>query len=66
MDAGTGTGRIPLLISQMRSKWQIIAIDTAKSMLEVAAQHVQEAKKAIFNSSGISGCEIFALRGRAF
>lgn len=43
LDAGTGTGRIPLLISQMRSKWQIIAIDAAKSMLEVAAQHVQEA-----------------------
>lgn len=43
LDAGTGTGRIPLLISQMRSKWQIIAIDAAKSMLKVAAQHVQEA-----------------------
>ena len=27
----------------MRSKWQIIAIDAAKSMLKVAAQHVQEA-----------------------
>lgn len=55
-----------VLISQMRSKWQMIAIDAAKSMLEVAAQHVQQAKKAIFNSSGISGCKIFALRGRAF
>lgn len=43
LDAGTGPGRIPVLISQMRSKWQIIAIDAAKSMLEVAAQHVQEA-----------------------
>ena len=43
LDAGTGPGRIPVLISQMRSKWQIIAIDTAKSMLEVATQHVQEA-----------------------
>jgi ubiquinone/menaquinone biosynthesis C-methylase UbiE len=43
LDAGTGPGRIPVLISQMRSKWQIIAIDAAKSMLKVAAQHVQEA-----------------------
>jgi ubiquinone/menaquinone biosynthesis C-methylase UbiE len=43
LDAGTGTGRIPVLICQMRSKWQIIAIDAAKSMLEVAAQHVQQA-----------------------
>jgi len=43
LDAGTGTGRIPVLISQMRSKWQIIAIDAAKNMLKVAAQHVQMA-----------------------
>jgi ubiquinone/menaquinone biosynthesis C-methylase UbiE len=43
LDAGTGPGRIPVLICQMRPKWQIIAIDAAKSMLEVAAQHVQQA-----------------------
>lgn len=43
LDAGTGPGRIPVLISQMRSQWQIIAIDAAQSMLEVAAQHVQKA-----------------------
>ncbi|MBW4611440.1 MAG: class I SAM-dependent methyltransferase [Hassallia sp. WJT32-NPBG1] len=43
LDAGTGPGRIPVLISQMRSQWQIIAIDAAQSMLEVAAQHVQQA-----------------------
>lgn len=43
LDAGTGPGRIPVLISQMRSQWQILAIDAAQSMLEVAAQHVQQA-----------------------
>ncbi|MBW4449029.1 MAG: class I SAM-dependent methyltransferase [Spirirestis rafaelensis WJT71-NPBG6] len=43
LDAGTGPGRIPVIISQMRSQWQIIAIDAAQSMLEVAAQHVQQA-----------------------
>ena len=43
LDAGTGPGRIPVIISQMRSQWQIIAIDAAQSMLEVATQHVQQA-----------------------
>lgn len=43
LDAGTGPGRIPVLICKMRPKWQIIAIDAAQNMLKVAAQHVQEA-----------------------
>ncbi len=43
LDAGTGPGRIPVLICQMRSQWQIIAIDAAQSMLQIAAQHVQQA-----------------------
>ena len=45
LDAGTGPGRIPVLISQMRPKWQIIAIDAAQSMLDIAAQHIQQEKK---------------------
>ncbi|UKO95806.1 class I SAM-dependent methyltransferase [Nostoc sp. UHCC 0870] len=43
LDAGTGTGRIPVLMCQMRPQWQIIAIDMAKNMLQIAAHHVQEA-----------------------
>jgi tRNA1(Val) A37 N6-methylase TrmN6 len=29
LDAGTGTARIPILIAQQRSQWQIIGIDMA-------------------------------------
>ncbi len=43
LDAGTGLGRIPVLICQKRPQWQFVAIDMAKSMLQVAAQHVQQA-----------------------
>jgi ubiquinone/menaquinone biosynthesis C-methylase UbiE len=43
LDAGTGTGRIPVLMCQMRPQWQIIAIDLAKNMLQIASQHVQQA-----------------------
>ncbi|MDM9380056.1 class I SAM-dependent methyltransferase [Chlorogloeopsis sp. ULAP01] len=44
LDAGTGTGRIPILMGQMRSQWQIIAIDLAKSMLEIASHHIEQAR----------------------
>lgn len=43
LDAGTGPGRIPVLMSQMRPQWQIIAIDLAANMLQIASQHVQQA-----------------------
>lgn len=43
LDAGTGTGRIPIIMCQIRHKWQVIAIDLAASMLQIAAHHVQEA-----------------------
>ncbi|MFQ4144092.1 class I SAM-dependent methyltransferase [Chlorogloeopsis sp. ULAP02] len=43
LDAGTGTGRIPILMCQMRSQWQIIAIDLAKNMLEIASRHIEQA-----------------------
>lgn len=41
LDAGTGTGRIPVLMSQQQPSWQIIAIDLAENMLQIAAGHVQ-------------------------
>ncbi|TVP65237.1 MAG: class I SAM-dependent methyltransferase [Nodularia sp. (in: Bacteria)] len=43
LDAGTGTGRIPVLICQMCPQWQIVAIDLAENMLKIAAQHIQQA-----------------------
>ncbi|MBD2667337.1 hypothetical protein B6N60_04729 [Richelia sinica FACHB-800] len=41
LDAGTGTARIPILICQMRQKWQIVAIDLAQNMLQIAGKHIQ-------------------------
>ena len=38
LDVGTGTARIPIIITQLRPQWQIIATDLAKSMLEIGAK----------------------------
>ncbi|MBD2491570.1 class I SAM-dependent methyltransferase [Aulosira sp. FACHB-615] len=43
LDAGTGPGRIPVLIAQMCPQWGLIAIDLAQNMLKIATQHVQQA-----------------------
>lgn len=43
LDAGTGPGRIPVLMCQMQPQWQVIAVDMAQSMLQIAVQHVVEA-----------------------
>ncbi|MBD1938080.1 class I SAM-dependent methyltransferase [Microcoleus sp. FACHB-68] len=43
LDAGTGTARIPILISQMRPHWQIIGIDLSKNMLQVGSENVEKA-----------------------
>jgi ubiquinone/menaquinone biosynthesis C-methylase UbiE len=43
LDAGTGSGRIPILLCQMRPQWEVIAIDLAQSMLQIASQHIQQA-----------------------
>jgi ubiquinone/menaquinone biosynthesis C-methylase UbiE len=40
LDAGTGTARIPIIISQLRPQWQIIAIDMADSMLEIGQKNI--------------------------
>lgn len=45
LDAGTGTARIPIIISSLRSQWEIIAIDLAQSMLEIAENNVIAANK---------------------
>lgn len=43
LDAGTGTARIPIIISQRRPEWHITAIDLSENMLKVGAQNVQQA-----------------------
>ncbi|AFY49673.1 methylase involved in ubiquinone/menaquinone biosynthesis [Nostoc sp. PCC 7524] len=43
LDAGTGPGRIPILMCKIRPQWQFIAIDMAKNMLQIAANNVQQA-----------------------
>jgi ubiquinone/menaquinone biosynthesis C-methylase UbiE len=43
LDVGTGTARIPIIISQLRPQWQIIAIDMADSMLEIGQQNILDA-----------------------
>lgn len=40
LDAGTGTARIPILISEFRPDWRIVAIDLAVSMLELGRKNV--------------------------
>ncbi|MBD2250252.1 class I SAM-dependent methyltransferase [Nostoc parmelioides] len=42
LDVGTGTARIPILICQKRPQWQLVAIDMAENMLQIATQHVQQ------------------------
>ncbi|PAX53271.1 class I SAM-dependent methyltransferase [Brunnivagina elsteri] len=42
LDAGTGPGRIPLIMAQMRPKWKFVAVDLAESMLEIARQNLQK------------------------
>lgn len=43
LDVGTGTARIPVLLCQMRSYWQVFGIDLAKKMLQIGSQHVEQA-----------------------
>lgn len=43
LDAGTGTARIPVLLCQMRSYWQVFGIDLAKNMLQIGSEHVEQA-----------------------
>ena len=46
LDIGTGTARIPIILSQLRPQWQIIGVDLASSMLQVGQKNIQEAGKS--------------------
>ncbi|MEG3927471.1 MULTISPECIES: methyltransferase domain-containing protein [unclassified Microcoleus] len=43
LDAGTGTARIPIAISQMRPAWKLTCIDLSANMLKVGAENVEKA-----------------------
>lgn len=43
LDAGTGTARIPIAISQMRPAWKLTCIDLSANMLKVAGENVSKA-----------------------
>jgi len=43
LDGGTGTARIPILIAQRRSKWQITGIDLSANMLFIGNQNIEQA-----------------------
>ncbi|MBW3585627.1 MAG: methyltransferase domain-containing protein [Cyanobacteria bacterium 0813] len=43
LDAGTGTARIPIAISQMRPTWELTCIDLSANMLKVGAENVSKA-----------------------
>ncbi|MEA5570431.1 class I SAM-dependent methyltransferase [Calothrix sp. UHCC 0171] len=42
LDAGTGPGRIPTIMAQLRPQWQFIGVDLAASMLQIAQQQVEQ------------------------
>ncbi len=44
LDAGTGTARIPIAMSQLRAEWKLTCIDLSANMLKVAAQNVEKAR----------------------
>ncbi|OWY67290.1 SAM-dependent methyltransferase [cyanobacterium TDX16] len=43
LDAGTGTARIPIILSQIHPHWQIWGIDLAENMLKLGFQNVKAA-----------------------
>ena len=45
LDIGTGTARIPIILSNIRPQWRITAIDLAFSMLQLAEKNVRAAEK---------------------
>lgn len=44
LDAGTGTARIPIIICQMRSQWQVTGIDLAENMLQLGRKNIEAAR----------------------
>ncbi|WP_293356185.1 MULTISPECIES: methyltransferase domain-containing protein [unclassified Microcoleus] len=43
LDAGTGTARIPIALTQLRPEWKLTCIDLSANMLKVGAQNVEKA-----------------------
>ncbi|HCF30456.1 MAG TPA: SAM-dependent methyltransferase, partial [Cyanobacteria bacterium UBA11049] len=43
LDAGTGTARIPIILCQMRSQWQVWGIDLGENMLKIGSVNVEKA-----------------------
>jgi ubiquinone/menaquinone biosynthesis C-methylase UbiE len=43
LDAGTGTARIPIAMSQLRPAWKLTCIDLSANMLKVGAENVEKA-----------------------
>lgn len=43
LDVGTGTARIPVILGQLRSQWQIWGSDLAENMLRIGKKHIQQA-----------------------
>ncbi len=43
LDAGTGTARIPILLCQLRSHWNIVGIDLSENMLKIGATNIDRA-----------------------
>ncbi|WP_066121977.1 class I SAM-dependent methyltransferase [Geminocystis sp. NIES-3709] len=46
LDIGTGTARIPIILSDLCPKWHITAVDLAESMLKLARQNIKKASKS--------------------
>ncbi|MEG3862773.1 class I SAM-dependent methyltransferase [Microcoleus sp. herbarium12] len=43
LDAGTGTARIPIALTQLRPEWKLTCIDLSANMLKVGEQNVEKA-----------------------
>ena len=50
LDIGTGTARIPIILSNLQPQWQITGVDLAPSMLKLAEENIAQAGKSEFIS----------------
>ena len=46
LDIGTGTARIPIILSELRPQWQILGVDLASSMLDLGHKNIAQARKS--------------------
>lgn len=54
LDAGTGPGRIPLIMAQMCPQWKFVAVDLAESMLQIARQNLQKVNQTANQKTNLS------------